>query len=177
LKVLEVESLQAGIENAVKDIDKMSEQLSAVQRAVRDFHSLDDALKGQGGEAIRSFYKDCHEPFLIYLHQSFIDYKTILNEMKEAIDSFEANPSGYVKQEYLESDVEDGLDTVENTTVELTADANSIIDSISDLVAIKSIDESEVVDNVGRGKEKSAEVVEELNILDDYSTSRLEETK
>jgi len=66
---------------------------------VKNFHSLDDALKGEGGEAFRAFYRDCHEPFLILLHQSMIDYQTILTQMSEAINSFESSESGYIKQE------------------------------------------------------------------------------
>lgn len=42
----------------------------------------------QGGDAIRSFYRDMHEPFLVHLHQSFIDYRDVLNEMKEAVEYF-----------------------------------------------------------------------------------------
>ncbi len=42
---------------------------------------------------------------------------------------------------------------------------------------LKKIDESEVVDNVQRGKEKADHIVEELNILDEYGVSQLEQTK
>jgi len=58
-----------------------------VQKAVRNFYLLDDSLKGEGGEALRAFYRDCHEPFLILLHQSMIDYQNVLTQMSEAIDS------------------------------------------------------------------------------------------
>ncbi|TXL66870.1 hypothetical protein FHP05_05015 [Cerasibacillus terrae] len=27
---------------------------------------MDDALSGKGGEAIRAFYDDCHQPFFIF---------------------------------------------------------------------------------------------------------------
>src|SRR5699024_4467650 len=39
------------------------------------------------------------------------------------------------------------------------------------------IDESEVVEDVQLGKEKAQEIVEELNILDEYEASQLEKTK
>lgn len=64
VKVLDVKSLQSGIDNAKKDIQGKREQMQVLQKAVQRFHTLDDGLKGKGGEAIRSFYRDMYEPFL-----------------------------------------------------------------------------------------------------------------
>ena len=177
MKVLDVDVLQSGIDDTITDIDNLQDRISAVQRAVRDFAGLDDALSGKGGEAIRAFYNDCHQPFLVFLHQSLTDYQHTLTEIKEAVDSFEPNANGYVSQEYLENDVKNGLEEVKTTTIDFTSEANSIIGSIQDIVSIPKIDESEVMDNVQRGKEKADHIVEELNILDEYSVSQLEQTK
>ncbi|WP_191126242.1 T7SS effector LXG polymorphic toxin [Cerasibacillus terrae] len=177
MKVLDVDVLQSGIDDTLKDIDNLQGQISAVQRAVRDFAGLDDALSGKGGEAIRSFYNDFHQPFLIFLHQSLTDYQHTLTELKEAVETFEPNANGYVSQEFLENDVKSGLDDVKTTAIDFTSEANSIIGSVQDIVSIEKIDESEVVDNVQRGKEKADHIVEELNILDEYGVSQLEQTK
>src|SRR5690625_2722822 len=93
LKVLDVKSLHMGIDHTVKDIDTFQEQIGAIQRAVRDFSALDEALKGAGGEALRAFYEECHQPFLIFLQQSLIDYSNTLVEIKEAVETFEPNPN------------------------------------------------------------------------------------
>ncbi|WP_272916309.1 ribonuclease YeeF family protein [Virgibacillus halodenitrificans] len=177
LKVLDVDSMQSGIDLAIKDIEAFYGKISAVQRSVRDFYGLDDALKGKGGDAIRSFYNECHQPFLIFLYQSLVDYKNTLTEMKNGIESYESNTKGYVSETYLENDVKSGLDKVETKTVELTASANAVLDSVKDLVPITKIDESEVVENVQRGKNKVNDVVEELHLLDEYETSQLKKTK
>ncbi|WP_158591826.1 ribonuclease YeeF family protein [Oceanobacillus halophilus] len=176
MKVLDVGSLQRGIEQATADIDLFYEQISAIQRAVRDFHGLDDALKGEGGEAIRAFYLECHQPFLIFLYQSLVNYQNILSGMKEAIHSYESDSSGFVSQEFIQSNVTEGLRRIENKTLELTGEANSIIASVQDLVSVRQVNESEVIGNIQRGKEKSQDTVEELNALDHYETSLLEET-
>ncbi|WP_078577698.1 T7SS effector LXG polymorphic toxin [Salipaludibacillus agaradhaerens] len=57
MKVLDVNTLQTGIDVTINDITSFCEQISAVQRAVRDFSALDDALRGKGGEAIRAFLR------------------------------------------------------------------------------------------------------------------------
>nr|CDQ31149.1 Bacillus transposase protein [Virgibacillus halodenitrificans] len=177
MKVLDVDSMQSGIDLAIKDIEAFYGKISAVQRSVRYFYGLDDALKGKGGDAIRSFYNECHQPFLIFLYQSLVDYKNTLTEMKNGIESYESNTKGYVSEIYLENDVKSGLDKVETKTVELTASANAVLDSVKDLVPITKIDESEVVENVQRGKNKVNDVVEELHLLDEYETSQLKKTK
>jgi len=177
LKVLDVSHVNSGIDDAIVDIDSFHEQISAIQRAVRDFHALDDALKGKGGEAIRTFFNEVHQPFLIYLYQSMVDYKNTLTKMKDATESFESHPSGFVSQEFLEQDVTDGFDKVKNVTTELTDEANSILERVQDLVSVKKIDPSEVMDTVQDGKKKAESIVEALSTLDDHETSQLEKTK
>src|SRR5690625_746013 len=176
LKVLDVKSLHTGIDHTVQDIDTFQGQIGAIQRAVRDFSALDEALKGAGGEALRSFYEECHQPFLYLLQQSLIDYSNTLVEIKEAVDTFEPNPNGYISQKYLEGDVEDAFDEVEKKTIELTDDANSIIESVQDIVTVDKLDETEVVENVQRGKDMTRDIVDELHILDEYGSSKLEST-
>src|SRR5699024_9368414 len=116
-------------------------------------------LRGQGGEAIRAFYRDAHEPFLVLFHQFLIDYSNLLKDMKEAVGTFESNSSGYVNQEFLETDVDEGFAKVEKTATELTDDANEILADVEEIVSVKRIDESEVVEDVQRGKEKAKEIV------------------
>src|SRR5699024_10071213 len=174
LKVLDAESLHTGIDSTKKDIERLKEQLSTIEKSVYNFSSLDDALRGKGGNAIRNYFKDCHLPFLEYFQDSLTEFSDMLTQMDDAINSFESTSNGYVKEEYLENDVTDGLDHVEKQTIQLTDEANSIIESVQDLVAIKKVDESEVVENVQRGKSKSAEIVEKLHALDESQVRALE---
>jgi len=48
--------------------------------------------------------------------------------------------------------VEDGLENVKDTVVKYTEEANSVIDSVSDITLITPIDESKLVDEVQKGK-------------------------
>src|SRR5690625_4730628 len=90
---LDISSLQSGIDGTITDIEALRAQNSTIQRAVNDFSSLDEALKGEGGNAIRAFFKDCHLPFLIMFHQSMTDYKNVLEELKKDRKSTRLNSS------------------------------------------------------------------------------------
>lgn len=59
--------------------------------------------------------------------------------------------------------MKNGLNKVEKKAVELTDDANSIIESVQDLVSIDKIDESALVEDVRRGKNKADDTVEKLH--------------
>src|SRR5690625_53501 len=165
------------IDNTMKDIETFYDQIGNVQRAVRDFHSLDDAMDGKGSEAIRAFYRDCHEPFLILLHQSMIDYKNVLSQMEGAIDSLESGEGGYISQAFLDGEVMDALDKVEKKAVNYTADANSIIDTVSDIVSIPEIDESGLVDYVQLGRTTTNELIGNLHELDTNQVSAMASVK
>src|SRR5690625_4169309 len=177
MKTLEISSLQSGIDATITDIEALKEQNSTIQRAVNDFSSLDEALKGEGGNAIKAFCKDCHLPFLIMFHQSMTDYKNVLEELKNAVSGFEGNSEGLVKEDYLENDVKGGYDKVEEKTIELTDDANSILDSINDLVTIDKINETEVVRSVQRGKQNVDDIVSNLHALDESQVKTLHTVK
>src|SRR5699024_5756210 len=103
--------------------------------------------------------------------------KNTLTKMKDATESFESHPSGFVSQEFLEQDATDGFDKVKNVTTELTDEANNIIERVQDLVSVKKIDQSEVIETVQDGKKKAEGIADDLSALDDHETSQLEKTK
>lgn len=177
MKTLDCRHVIDGIDDTDRKIDTLKEQVGEIQRAVKDFYSLDDVLKGKMGESVRNFFQNVHEPLLIYLHQSLIDYQNTLDDMKDHVETFESNESGFVRQAFLEEDMGDGFDYVGKRTTELTEDANNILERVQDIVSLKKIDDSEVLENVDKGKKKADNIVEKLIELDDQETSNLKKTK
>ena len=174
LKVLDVDSLMSGLEEGIRDIDDVHEKISAVQRSIRDFFAMEDALRGKGGDAIRYFFHEVHQPFLIFLYQSLQDYKTVLKKMQNSVETFEPNPSGLIRQDFLENEVTNGFDKAKDRAMALTDDANSIIGSVQDLVAVDRIDDTAVLESVDRGKKKVRNIVEDLNALDKTQVQAME---
>src|SRR5690625_7929515 len=50
------------------------------------------------------------------------------------------------------------------------------MESVQDIVTVDKLDETEVVENVQRGKDMTRDIVDELHILDEYGSSKLEST-
>src|SRR5699024_2922911 len=169
MKVLDVQGLQTGIDDTIKDIGNFQDQITSVQKAVRGVTSLDDALKGKGGDAIRAFYNDCHQPLLVYMNKFLADYKETLEETKQAVQSFEAGEKGFIR-----SDVENVMQKVGEVTTGLTDEANSIMKSFNDIVSFTRIEPKIVLHHLQRGKKKTRETVEQLHELDNKQTKALE---
>ncbi|GAB3808491.1 hypothetical protein GCM10028868_38580 [Virgibacillus kimchii] len=163
----------SGLENGIRDIDDVHEKISAIQRSIRDFFAMEDALRGKGGDAIRYFFHEVHQPFLIFLYQSLQDYKTVLTKMQN-VEAFEPNPSGLIRQDFLENEVTNGFDKVKDRALALTDDANRIIGSVQDLVAVDRIDDTAVLESVDRGKKKVRNIVEDMNALDQTQVQAME---
>ncbi|KYC81679.1 hypothetical protein B4090_1446 [Bacillus licheniformis] len=72
MKTLDVQALHKAIDQTVEQLKQQSEEIVNIKKSVEGITSLNDALKGKGGDAIRNFYKECHTPFLQFF-ETFIE--------------------------------------------------------------------------------------------------------
>ncbi|ARC71770.1 ribonuclease YxiD [Bacillus licheniformis] len=79
MKTLDVQALHKAIDQTVEQLKQQSEEIVNIKKSVEGITSLNDALKGKGGDAIRNFYKECHTPFL----QFFDFYRGISISIEE----------------------------------------------------------------------------------------------
>lgn len=177
MKALDVESLKNNITTSTKQIDAFQDKITGLQKAVRGIVSLEDSLKGTGGEAIRGFYDDCHQPLLIYMYQFLVDLEKAMEKMQQNVQTFESSSEGYIKQEYLENDVEEGLDKVKRVAEGLSDEANTALDEVKDIVTLNKIDPGELVKSVQTGKQKTNDTLENLHELDRSQTAALEKVE
>ncbi|MCR6096181.1 LXG domain-containing protein [Salipaludibacillus agaradhaerens] len=177
MKLLDIQALNEDINVTKKEVQQFQEKITTLQQAVQDIVVLDDALTGQGGEAIKSFYNDCHKSFLTYLTHFTTQFTTSLDQMKDAVASFEPNNAGYINENVLQNDVNQGLTNVSNTATSITADVNDVISRISDIVSLQPLDDRGVIDDVNRGKKSVLDVVEKLHTLDESQTASLQTVK
>ncbi|WP_106496316.1 T7SS effector LXG polymorphic toxin [Lentibacillus sp. Marseille-P4043] len=91
----------------------------------------------------------------------------ILLEIKSPEKSqYESNENGFVREEFLNYDVQNGFNKAEQVTGGLVDEVNAIIASVSDLVSIPSIDMEEFSFMVQKGKKKTKNDIEQLHDLD-----------
>ncbi|SDM41555.1 LXG domain of WXG superfamily protein [Psychrobacillus sp. OK028] len=173
MKILDVQPFQDGIQRNTNMLTRLEGEITAIQTAVQGLVAMEETLKGEGGNAIRSFYNDAHLPFLHFFLTFKATFNTTLTTMKSALDALEPNANGYIRQAYLEGEVEQGLTEISQVTTNLTDESNVIMDSVSDIVALPHLDDSGVQEGVTSARTSRDNTVTDLNEFDMTQTSAL----
>ncbi|MBY0157743.1 LXG domain-containing protein [Cytobacillus firmus] len=174
LKVLEVDSLLAGIHETSNQLSILKDQVSQVQVSIQELVSLEDAFKGQGGQAIRAFYQECHQPFLQFLESWIDEYRSYLKSFIGSLGNLEPSPSGFIRQEFLEHELQQGLRNTLQITAELREEANEIMKSVSDIVALPRLEVGRFIQATKSAEDSSRETVQKLEDFDHRETGALD---
>ncbi|MCM3091866.1 T7SS effector LXG polymorphic toxin [Cytobacillus sp. AMY 15.2] len=164
----------AGIEKTSNQLTILKEQVSQVQASIQELVSLEDAFKGQGGQAIRAFYQECHLPFLQFLETWIDEYQSYLKSFIGSLKALEPSTSGFIRQEFLEHELTQGLKITLQITAELTQEANGIMKSVSDIVTLPRLEDDRFIQASKRAEDSSRETVEKLEDFDHRETAALD---
>ncbi|MEC0497005.1 T7SS effector LXG polymorphic toxin [Bacillus glycinifermentans] len=173
MKTLDVQALHKAIDHTLEQLKKQSDEMAKVKKSVEAITSLDDALKGKGGDAIRAFYEECHTPFLQF-YETFIDeYESALKKIKNALNSLEPNHHGYISQTFLEHDLEQGLNAADRTTKHLVSKANAAIAKVSHIVDLPDLNDNDFHEQNRKALTNINQTIEKLHTFDREQTSAL----
>lgn len=173
MKTLDVQAFQTGLDKTLTELKNQTDEISKVKQSVKGLTSLDDALKGAGGEAIRSFYEECHTTFLLFYESFISDYKGLLEKTKSALHSLEPNQNGFISQSFLENELHDGVSQAESLTGRLTSKANMTILTVKNIVDLPDLDDSAVNENAKKAQRQISETLEKLHTFDREQTNAL----
>ncbi|QNK88950.1 hypothetical protein H7992_04270 [Sporosarcina sp. resist] len=93
--------------------------------------------------------------------------------MEAALHSLEPDSSGYIEEQFLEGELEQGITLIGHLTDSLTDEANSIMDQVSDIVGLPHLDDSGVQEGVIRSKRKRDDTNSQLYEFDATQTTTL----
>ncbi|WP_162356680.1 LXG domain-containing protein [Metabacillus mangrovi] len=141
-KTLDVSNLQTGIDKITAKLVEKEEQLASIEKAITEFLSMKDELKGKTGEAILSFYQSCHVPFILNIKVLLKEYKNQLQQISKALNTLEPDESGFISQVSLEGSITDGIFNVLKVIIDHVENANSSIKSVSSIISLPMLDES-----------------------------------
>ncbi|MCM3089177.1 LXG domain-containing protein [Bhargavaea ginsengi] len=112
MKVLDVTLFREGMQRNVETLMRLEEEMQMIRAATEELLALQESLKGEGGDAIRAFYRDCHLPLLQYFGMFKSQFQTILQQMDSALNALEPATGGHIRESFLESEVESGLSEI-----------------------------------------------------------------
>ncbi|MFG6495748.1 LXG domain-containing protein [Fictibacillus sp. UD] len=173
MKVLNVQPFHEGISRQSKMLDRLYNEMEGIKAETERFTGMEDALKGQGGAAIRSFYQECHLPFIQFFLTFKNHFNSTLEQMNAALNSLEPNPSGMIRQEFLEGEIEAKLKELRQQVGDLTDEGNAITASVSDIVALPKLNDAHMQQSIQRADQKKDETIEDLMRFDSSQTNSL----
>ncbi|MCR6095427.1 LXG domain-containing protein [Salipaludibacillus agaradhaerens] len=177
MKQLDVDKVHEAIDITIQALHEKENQMRDVEVALNNFINLEDAFRGQGGQAIRNFYATCHIPFIQFFRLFMHDYEHTLQQIKQSLDIVEPASGGFIDQAFIENDVQDGLDRVSKTTMALTDSVNDTLRSIQDIISIPLIDDSDVQQAIHVAKREANTTVDKVLQFDHMGTASLQYIK
>ncbi|MCY8271307.1 T7SS effector LXG polymorphic toxin [Bacillus sonorensis] len=173
MKTLDVQALHKAIDQTLEQLKNQSEEIANLKKSVDGITSLDDALKGKGGDAIRAFYEECHTPFLRFYETFIEEYQSALKKIKNALDSFEPKHDGFISQAFLEHELEQSLNAADRTTKHLVSKANATIAKVSHIADLPELEDSDFHEQNQKAKKEISSTLEKLHAFDREQTNAL----
>ncbi|QII51249.1 transposase [Bacillus paralicheniformis] len=175
MKVLDVSEVIDAIDQLIKEKKQEEKEINAIRESVQKIAELDDALKGEGGNAIKEHFSVLHLPVLLYF-QHFIDqYIQNLKDIKAKIRTYEST-EGFVKEEFLTHDVKKGLTELKRQTNDTVDSINDEFDKISHLIGGGSISLASFNEHISEAKKHVNDTVSDLKELDRDTNSILKQS-
>lgn len=175
MKILDVSKLNSSIEQTIAEIRNIQNKLTNVLSSVNSMVSLEDNLTGAVGDSIRAYFTEIHLPFIKYFFDFLEEYKQTLNNVKLSVNNFESDDHGFIRQSFLENEVESGLENVKQLAIGLSNEANTTISKVTDIVSLPKLNPSDFVTTVEEGKRKLNEIISDLHELDQLQSKNLSE--
>ncbi|SDD98341.1 LXG domain of WXG superfamily protein [Bhargavaea beijingensis] len=173
MKVLDAPAFEEGLARNKETLNLLESEMTLIMDSVRELVQLNEALKGQGGDAIRRFYQECHLPFLEYFLLFKENFHSTLAGIESAADALEPAPDGYIDEGFIESEVENGLNQIARISSNLTDETNAVMDQVADIVSLPHLDDSQVQEGVLDARRDKNRTVSDLNEFDATQTNRL----
>ncbi|MFS0654027.1 ribonuclease YeeF family protein [Bacillus sp. 179-C3.3 HS] len=176
MKTLDAFELKNGIDQTLNQLKQQSQDIKSLEKQINQIISLDGALKGEAGQAIKAFYTECHIPFLQFFQDAIEEYSAALKKMKTALHSFESNEKGYISQSFLEHELDQGLKNAQQAISEIVSDANSAIGKVSHIIDLQRVDESSFQQSYQKAWMNISKTIGSLHAFDREQASALDET-
>ncbi|MBR0591103.1 T7SS effector LXG polymorphic toxin [Bacillus sp. FSL W8-0920] len=177
MKTLDVFELKNGIDQTLNKLKQQLQNVKSLEKQINQIISLDGALKGEAGQAIKAFYLECHIPFLQFFQIIIEEYSGALKKTKQALHAFESNPNGFISQSFIEHELDQGLKKAERAISDIVSDVNQAIGRVNHIVHLPHVDESTFQQSYQKAWLETSKTIGLLHAFDREQTSALNETK
>ncbi|MDM5303830.1 T7SS effector LXG polymorphic toxin [Bacillus subtilis] len=177
MKTLDVHALHEGIQHTIEKLDEQKQQLEKLEKSVEHLAGMKDVLKGKGGDAIRTFYEECHKPFLLFFGMFIDEYKKVLKQTQHGISSVESDSHGMIAEAFLSHDARHGIKHAREVTEQLTDAVNRQTSAIDHIVSLPTVNDSFFRMETEQAERLITDTLHNLFQFDGQQTQALETAK
>lgn len=174
MKVLDAQSFHTDLNQLEKSLISQTDQIQNLMDSIKEFATLDEVFSGKGGESIRSFYEDFHFLLLESFSYALENYANVLSQIKDAEKTLEPSEEGFIRQDYIENDLTNGLNKANNNTSQLVSETNAIIGSVSDIIYAPKLDDDRFHSTHQKALKESDQTVDDLLKFDQMQMKALD---
>ncbi|MFW2106927.1 ribonuclease YeeF family protein [Bacillus spizizenii] len=165
------------MQHTIEKLDKQKQQLEKLEKSVEHLAGMKDALKGKGGDAIRTFYEECHKPFLLFFGMFIDEYKKVLKQTQHAISSVESDSHGMIAEAFLSHDARHGVKHAREVTEQLTDAVNRQTSAIDHIVSLPTVNDTFFRMETEQAERLISDTLNKLFQFDGQQTQALETAK
>ncbi|MQR97181.1 ribonuclease YeeF family protein [Fictibacillus phosphorivorans] len=163
---LDAQNLDTWVDSLRKYLKNQLNEMKELTSKVNEIASLDSALTGEGGDAIKLFYRESHYPLLLFYETTVTQILTFLDMYQSEEKAFDSSGSAYVNTSFLDHELTTVLQKLRTDIVNLTDEINQTADTVSDIVSLPKISDAQVINGINKGIDQEKKTSENLNRFD-----------
>lgn len=175
MKVLNVNEVLSELDASIKKKKEEKKQILDLRDSLNKISDSKEFIDGKMGNAIREHFTVLHIPAVLLINQFLEQYTKQLNKIKDSILNYE-DKNGFINQEFIEHDVEQGIKKIERMTDELIEDINQDFNGVRDLVSASPLVTSSIHYSIETTRLHNKTTIEDLNELDQQSVKELKKS-
>ncbi|KYC72956.1 MULTISPECIES: T7SS effector LXG polymorphic toxin [Heyndrickxia] len=91
MKILDVKLFEQVVTDTQSALKEKSEQITDPQQAIDSFVNMEGAFKDKAGNTMHGYFRDFHQPYLLYLQSFLSEYNEQLNKVLKDLSAFESS--------------------------------------------------------------------------------------
>ena len=175
MKVIKVSEIIPELDGSIKKKEAEKDQIQDLRASINNLINLDDALKGNGAEAIKEHLTVLHIPAVLLLNQFISEYVKRLQQVKTLINDYE-DESGLVRQNFVEQEAKTGIENIEQMSENTINDINQEFMEVNDIVGGSPISLFYLQQKYEKAKRHIKKTTDGLEELDTDSLKILKES-
>ncbi|MFC0272703.1 T7SS effector LXG polymorphic toxin [Metabacillus herbersteinensis] len=166
MTTLDARSLDTWVVSIRQYLISQQKDMKSVFDKIVTLSTLDNALTGDGGDAIKLFYRESHHPLLLFYEATVTQLLTFLEHYQSARMDFDSASTAYVETSFLEHELTSSLQRLRSTITDMVDQLNRQADTISDIVHLPGLQDADVIEGIELGLRRGKETAESLEEFD-----------